>query len=342
VLASLLSTGHRVHISCLRVVTCSPLVVLGTPLPHPGPTPLRPPLLAHVVKARNCVAPGTPGVCHVRPGSLPAPADLFSCCLHSCPNSTFPLSMSAILRRHLTFFKGLDFGVACEAIKVCCPGASPSYSAWEQVRGQGCRWREKEGGRKGKAYNRGHWEAVQLCCPGASSLHCAWEEVARHERRGSNGEPRTGLSKGHVAWLLGGSVGRNTLPPCACFCAQAKERPLSGANMHHMTACPRCAPGVFRACFCAQAKERMLTGADMQRMKELAQAAYHRRVATGSPGSSAEDWKLAQRKLLMETLTQRVSGDVSMSHSLAQVSHKSHAALPQCRSVTGHRSHSVA
>jgi len=29
VLASLLSTGHRVHISCLRGVTCSPLVVPG-------------------------------------------------------------------------------------------------------------------------------------------------------------------------------------------------------------------------------------------------------------------------------------------------------------------------
>lgn len=68
----------------------------------------------------------------------------------------------------------------------------------------------------------------------------------------------------------------------------------------------------------------MLTGANMQRMTELAQAAYHRRVAIGTRGSLADDWKLAQRKLLMETLTQRVSGDVSMSHSLAQVSHKSH------------------
>ncbi|CAI7793910.1 unnamed protein product [Closterium sp. NIES-53] len=84
------------------------------------------------------------------------------------------------------------------------------------------------------------------------------------------------------------------------------------ADMHR--ACPAADPPM-RVWKKAHAQ---LAGSNMRRLTDLAAEELQRRIANGVPGSSANDWQVAERKLVAEGFQRMVAADVALSDAISK------------------------
>ncbi|GJP37421.1 hypothetical protein CLOM_g21827, partial [Closterium sp. NIES-68] len=61
-----------------------------------------------------------------------------------------------------------------------------------------------------------------------------------------------------------------------------------------------------------------LAGSNMRRLTDLAAEELQRRIAQGVPGSSVNDWKVAERKLVAEGFQRMVAADVALSDAISK------------------------
>ncbi|CAI5466559.1 unnamed protein product [Closterium sp. Yama58-4] len=61
-----------------------------------------------------------------------------------------------------------------------------------------------------------------------------------------------------------------------------------------------------------------LAGSNMRRLTDLAAEELQRRIANGVPGSSANDWQVAERKLVAEGFQRMVAADVALSDAISK------------------------
>ncbi|CAI5942882.1 unnamed protein product [Closterium sp. NIES-64] len=218
------------------------------------------------------------------------------------PHSAHPCT--GISPWYLSLVKGETAEAAAAALKRVCPSARPALEALEQTH-----------------THLGAGNSQRLIPDAQSppfiphSAHPCTAQVSLPGEGRDGGGSSSGAEAGVPLGQTGSSrPGADPHAPGGGYLSLVKGETAEAAAAALKRVCPSARPALEAL----EQTHTHLAAGNSQRLTKLAAAELQQRIAKGVRGSSASDWKAAERKLAMEGFQRMVAADVALSEALSK------------------------